>query len=406
MVYRRRYLSGQSATTVQIAEKAVTSDKIGDKAVDTPQLADDAVTSEKIADGEVKTEDIGDQAVQTQDIKNSAVTGPKIADSTIPLSKLSFSPSTRPLSPGVDTVEIQDAKVTASKLASNAVETAKINNGAVTADKLAGDAVETVKIKDDAVTAPKIAAGAVGNTEIAADAVRGTEIQDGVVSEGKIGTDAVTTVKIKDANVTLSKLEDDVLVKALDNRQLFYDDFLGLQLDNLWRANGDAGGAASIVDSSTVSIICDNDIGDFYRLDWGAIQGVSMNAGKGLCVIQARTPDLGNLVVFVGIFNDANNFVGFRLDTAVDNNWYAVSKQGGVETATDTGLAQDALKTKFEVRYATVGGDITFYMDDVLKATIATNKFTATGHPCLKVQTLAAFSKELAVDSVLVSWDR
>lgn len=416
MVYRRRYLSGQSATTALIAEKAVTEDKIADKAVGEAQLADDAVSTGKIQDGEVKSEDIGSKEVKTPDIDDGAVTTPKIANGAVTSEKLADPVITRPITPGVATAEIANEAVTEGKLGAGAATETKIGAGSVVAIKLAGDAVETAKIKDDAVTQPKIAAGAVGNTEIAADAVRGTEIQDGAVSEGKIGTDAVTTVKIKDdnvttpkildANVTEPKLERDILSKKLYNRQIFYDDFVGSVLDTKWRVNGDAGGVASVQPSSIGRIVTDNDIGDFYRLDWNGVHGMAMDAGIGRAIFRVKPLSVADVVVFIGIYKGAADFVGFRLDTSVDGNWYAVSKVGGVETATDTGVAAAAGFQKFEVLYLSVGGDIEFRIDNALVATINANQFDDIGHVCLKIETLANAAKTLDIDLALVALDR
>lgn len=54
---------------------------------------------------------------------------------------------------------IDNASITAAKLAADAVETAKIKDLNVTAGKLAADAVETAKIKNANVTLAKLAAG-------------------------------------------------------------------------------------------------------------------------------------------------------------------------------------------------------------------------------------------------------
>lgn len=406
MVYRRRYLSGQAATTVVIAEKAVTSDKIADKAIDTPQIADDAITSEKVRDGEIKSEDIGAQEIKTEDVKDGAITGPKIAESTIPESKMSFSIPTRPLSPGVDTVEIQDAKVTLAKLAPDSVDASKIKPGAVGESELAGNAVTEGKIKDGEISTNKYKPSSVDSAALGADSVGGTEIKTGAVGVTELGTDAVETVKIKNEAVTIDKVELDILAKGLSARQLFYDDFLGTVLDDAWRVNGDAGGVVVLDSISRVNIVTDNDNGDFYRLDWGAIHGLVMDAYAGRFIIRAYPAVLTNEVVFIGFFFGVNDFIGFRLDTSVDNNWYAVSRAGGLGTEIDTGVVATADYKKFEFLFPTPGADIKFNIDDVLKATITTNKYAGVGHVCLKIQTLENAAKTLYVDAVLVAADR
>ncbi len=70
---------------------------------------------------------------------------------------------------------------------------------------------------------------------------------------------------------------------------------------------------------------------------------------------------------------DPNNGIFFR---AVNNgNWFAVCRQnagGGPETATDTGIAASTTAKEFRISVDAVGS-VTFYIDDVLKATITTN---------------------------------
>jgi len=118
----------------------------------------------------------------------------------------------------IETGDIADAAVTATKLAANAVETAKIADLAVTtgkiadlgvsAAKLAADAVETAKIKDLAVTTDKIADLAVTSGKIAGLAVTTDKIADLGVSAAKLAADAVETTKIKDLAVTTDKIAD------------------------------------------------------------------------------------------------------------------------------------------------------------------------------------------------------
>lgn len=58
---------------------------------------------------------------------------------------------------------------------------------------------------------------------------------------------------------------------------------------------------------------------------------------------------------------------------AVGNaNWFAVNRAGGVETATDTGIAASTTIRGFEV-IPTSTTSVTYYIDGVLKATVSTN---------------------------------
>lgn len=61
-----------------------------------------------------------------------------------------------PMLSSVNTDDIVNAAVTASKIASDAVETSKIKDGAVTTDKIADEAVTTSKVADKAVNLEKL----------------------------------------------------------------------------------------------------------------------------------------------------------------------------------------------------------------------------------------------------------
>lgn len=404
MAYIRRYLSGQQATTVTIAEKAVTEDKIGDKAVGNAQLGDDAVTSDKIEDSSIESEDIAPGAVESSDIKDGAVITSKIADDAVTADKLADSVLTRPITPGVATTEIADLAVSTAKLAELGVTNAKIGAGAVGATKLAGDAVETDKIKNDAVTAAKIAAGAVGNTEIAADAVRGTEIQNGAVSVGKIGTDAVETVKVKDANITEPKLESDVLLKHLVNKHVFYDDFVGSVLRPDWAIGPNPGGTV-VVSDDIVTVTTLGVTGK--RKGIGFLDNGGFRAANNPIFVIRGASDAASLTntgIYLGLWFDDNNYIQFILETTLlGANWFAVTKAGGVPTATDTGIAPVVGSKKFHFEAST--GEVKFYIDDVLKATHTTNIPATFLQPNITIEPLEMVVKTLKASMIGISED-
>ncbi|MEO0125079.1 MAG: hypothetical protein ABIK99_02255, partial [candidate division WOR-3 bacterium] len=102
----------------------IETDEIQDGAVTNAKIADNAITSDKIQDGQIFNDDLADNAVTTG----------KILDGTIQMADLSFTPATRPLSPGVSTAEIQDGAVTS----------AKIQDGTITTADIAANAIHTV----------------------------------------------------------------------------------------------------------------------------------------------------------------------------------------------------------------------------------------------------------------------
>lgn len=64
----------------------------------------------------------------------------------------------------------------------------------------------------------------------------------------------------------------------------------------------------------------------------------------------------------------------FRYNDSVNaGRWQAVTRQGGVETATDTGVAADLLFSIFEIRVNSDATSVGFYINGTLVATHATN---------------------------------
>jgi len=90
------------------------------------------------------------RAVTTNHIRNLNVTEPKLADNAV---------STR---------TIADNAVTSPKIADGSVGTAELANGAVTEDKLADNVVTSAKIADRAITQAKVAQGSISIGEMKA----------------------------------------------------------------------------------------------------------------------------------------------------------------------------------------------------------------------------------------------
>jgi len=407
MVYIRRYLSGQQATTVTIAQGAITTDKIVDKAVTQPKVADDAITTDKIAPSAVETSDIKDGEVKTVDIGAGAVTTPKIADGAVTTAKLeaSIQGIARPLTPGVATAEIADLAVTEGKLAANAVGTAKLKDGNVSAAKLAADAVETVKVKDGAITTGKIAGGAIDATKIAVDAVTGSEIQNGSVGSTELATDSVISEKIAGLNVTTEKIntyavETDKIkheavtdpklnVAALGRRHIeslnvresvFHDPCIGIPYGTPWVSEGDAGGSLT-QDQDGRTLTTNNVSGEAQRSILKEVTDrlktlerlPSLNVGIGYGTSQDYVSHL------IGLYFDANNYVAFVAEDLVGvfATWKVECIKGGVSSVVDTGIAvPPATNTSRTLSIEFQGdGSVKFFVDGIEKAHITDSQF-------------------------------
>lgn len=106
----------------------------------------------------------------------------------------------------IETKWIEDAAITAIKIADNAVVSAKIQDNAVV----------TSKINDAAVIASKIASDAVITVKILDSNVTTSKINDAAVVAAKLASDSVVTIKILDANVTNAKIAN----LAIDNSKV------------------------------------------------------------------------------------------------------------------------------------------------------------------------------------------
>lgn len=389
MTYRRRYLSGQSATTVVIAEGAITSDKIVDGAVTHPKISPGAVDSERVINESLKSEDIKDGEIKTQDIASGAVTTDKIASQAVTVDKLeaSIQGIARPLTPGVDTAEIQDAKVTLAKLAPDSVDASKIKSGAVGPSELAAAAVEESRVKDGAISRDKIAGSAIDSTKIAMNAVTGSEILNGSVGSTELAPNAVETVKVLDRNITGAKIalnsvlaenikaDEDLASRMPDDSILgdklhipntslvkdkemnrFFDDFMGASVSPAWVKTGDAGGSALIGADSIVGIRTGTVIGNAQRIDWGGVLGAgpTQNVFPKLTVgIESRL-DNDYLTTIVGLWKDVNNYIAFYADAvgAAVPIWQARCVRGGnmteVPTAVGVSTGLQVLEITFE----------------------------------------------------------
>ncbi|MEK7309214.1 MAG: hypothetical protein AAB038_00155 [Planctomycetota bacterium] len=145
---------------------------------------------------EVKTVNIATKAVTSEKIADNAIETRNIKDGSVTPDKLTITPVTRPLTPGLDSAEIKDASVTSTKIAPNAV----------TSDHIAANSVATDDIKDSAITTAKIRDGAITREKVADQSVRTEDLVDGAVTNAKIAANTITAAKIAANAVGSSEL--------------------------------------------------------------------------------------------------------------------------------------------------------------------------------------------------------
>jgi hypothetical protein len=389
-------------TTPKIASYAVTESKLADNAVTVVKIKDGAVKTAKIGDKQVTGDKIADRSISTTKIIDGAITGTKIADGTITREKISDGVLGRPLTPPVAMVEIADNAVSEAKLQNNSVTTDKIKDNAITGRKIAANTITQGNIAANAVGSSEIRDGSVGTRELATDAVETVKVKNGAVTAPKIATDAVETDKIKDEAVTNPKiapqsigpwkLGDNALSARLvknflGGNSFFHDDFFGAALLPVWTVAG--GGNAS---TGWVGMCGNLDIsapfGATETVNWNAKKNLNLDAVNpvfmvGLESVGAAVDDY--ITWRVTLLVDANNYVEFKAqdNAGVKPTWHARCVSGGVATDIDTTIPIEAgtgLDQHLRIEYTST--EVTFYINDVLVATIDTN--IPTG--CAEVQ--------------------
>jgi len=162
------------------------------------------VNSGQIADAAITATKIGADAVTTAKIANDAITTDLIAASAITSTEIASDAITTPkiVAGAITASEIATDAITSDKIISNAITTAKIDAGAVTASEIAAGSITTGKIAAGAVTANEIEANTITATEIAAGAVTANEIAANTITTGKIAADAITANEIAANAVT------------------------------------------------------------------------------------------------------------------------------------------------------------------------------------------------------------
>jgi hypothetical protein len=393
----------------------VKTSNIATYAVTESRIAKNAVTTDKIVDGSVTETKLKAGAVTTAKIKDKAVTGAKIADATITQDKLVLpivvpAPITRPIAPPVETAEIKDGTITRPKIAVAAVETDNIKDLNVTGGKLVSSAVTTPKIADGAVTPAKLSFSPatrplvppITKDEIDDGTIETPKIKDGAVTALKIATNAVETDKIKDEAVTNPKiapqsigpwkLTDNALSARLfknflGGNSFFHDDFFGAALLPVWTVAG--GGNAS---TGWVGMCGNLDMsapfGATETVNWNAKKNLNLDAVNPVFMVglESVAPAVDDYITWrLTLLVDANNYVEFKAhdNAGVKPTWHARCVSGGVATDIDTTIPIEAgtgLDQHLRIEYTST--EVTFYINDVLVATIDTN--IPTG--CAEVQ--------------------
>jgi hypothetical protein len=166
------------------------------------------VNSGQIADEAIIATKIGEDAVTNSKIATDAITADVIAANAITETKIASDAITAPkISAGaIITSKIAAGAVTADEITAGAITTSKIETGAVTAAEIAAGAIIAGKIAADAVTATEIAANTITSSEIAAGAITANEIAANTITAGRIASNTITANEIAANAITASEI--------------------------------------------------------------------------------------------------------------------------------------------------------------------------------------------------------
>lgn len=237
------------------------------------------------------------------------------------------------------------------------------------------------------------------------DAVAAVTISSGdvlkMVASRIAGTDTVLSID----TCSLSIFKVDSYVTNTNSKAVFFDDFVGDAIDNIWSAS--TTGGASSVDvndgiGGIVEIISGTSISDnaVLQTTTDTVQ-LSSNPAFGTYVKISHT---SNTDTRFGFQTDSANSVEFRYDASL-SNWEAVTIAASTETATDTGIAADTSNHSFRI-VASLSSAL-FYIDKVLVATNNTNLPAGVMHPFFRQEsTSGSASRTLTVDYIKLTVDR
>ncbi len=119
---------------------------------------------------------------------------------------------------------------------------------------------------------------------------------------------------------------------------IFFDDFEGDALKDLWDSVGSAGGSAVVVDAQTGGVLRmtpDNNDADNWLLSWNEIRSLHVDK-KVVMEVRLRESNEQGISTNIYLRFDGNSFVLLWNGTG---NWTAVCENGGVATQVDTGIS-------------------------------------------------------------------
>ncbi|GAI42551.1 unnamed protein product [marine sediment metagenome] len=223
------------------------------------------------------------------------------------------------------------------------------------------------------------------------------------MKDWSVGAEELIHESVYEAHAHKDFLSDRLIQSLRTRRQIFSDHFIGSVLDDAWTVSGDAGFTAYLGESVFTPTTLDV-VNSKVRINFNGVYCFRTSWFPKIVAV-VRPPWLTDIKFEVTLFRDSDNYIGFRFDSSVSPNWYAVCRNGGVETAEDTGVAATSDFTELKADVETVN-IVRFTINGVLKKTIGTNVPSTLLEPQIEVETLTDATKNLLIDSVDLYSDR
>jgi len=172
------------------------------------------------------------------------------------------------------------------------------------------------------------------------------------------------------------KAHEAYCLDSAQDRLLFYDDFLGDSLRDLWTAAGtDSAAVVDAQDGGIIRLTTGAASGNNYSLNWNSIRSLHVNKKV---TIEARIEfetitNMGGYLVLR--FDDANR-IYFRYDNPTDDTIQIFTTNGGAPTSADTGITPDTDPHIYRIECFPTD-EVHFYYDGV----VCTNSPITTNIP-------------------------
>ena len=182
------------------------------------------------------------------------------------------------------------------------------------------------------------------------------------------------------------------------------DEFFGADLDAKWRKTIVGGSSQAQIINLTPSVLrlrAGANIGDCGEIDWGDNHSLAVSSNAELRV-RIFPKHIDDVLMQVGLTRGDGSVDGifFQFKDSVDTNWQAICRQGpSSETKVDTTIPAAVANVEMLIECKT--GEIKFWIDGAVVATITTNIPTNTQQMHMRMENEAAVeNKDLLLDFV------